>query len=248
MFERGSYYLGNVGPMPIYVHPSALLLVFLSFYWAQWNISIGVCILIALVVGITLHELGHGLAALVQGARGVTVTLWAMGGVCQSQRDSIGRPWREVIILAAGPAVSFLLAWSALLIGDVLAMTVPGSLVDNADRWPADMILEHWGRLQNSTMLAMVLLYMFWVNMVLGIFNCLPIFPLDGGQILYNSQRGFGVRDATAKQVTLVAAYVVGVGLLVYSSYQNGGIPRPWTVIMVIGLLMFSTQALRNRP
>ena len=63
--------------------------------------------------------MGHGFMARAFGAHGVTITLMATGGLCSShrERDQYGS---EILILAAGPAVSFLRRyrlWSVLLFG-----------------------------------------------------------------------------------------------------------------------------------
>jgi Zn-dependent protease len=169
---RESTYLGHLGPIPIYVHWSALGMLVLAFMWSQgggeFDLPMFLIVLTVLLKGLVLHELGHGLVAKALGATGVTITLWAFGGLCQSQRDQT--PGREMLIVAAGPAVSFLLAGIAYAGLQVVEQR-------------PDLLVDANGQL---SILWIFLKTMLTINLLLGFFNMLPIFPLDGGQLVYN--------------------------------------------------------------
>ncbi len=188
--SRDSTYLGHLGPIPIYVHWSALGMVLLAFLWSQsggeFDLPMFLIVLTVLLKGLVLHELGHGLTARSLGATGVTITLWAFGGLCQSQRDQT--PSREFLIVAAGPAVSFLLAGIGYGALYLVVAESPGLLSDAAG---------------NPSVLQLFLVMMFQINLALGIFNMLPIFPLDGGQLVYNGALMFTRRHLLVRQVCL---------------------------------------------
>src|SRR4051812_45667691 len=114
MLARDSWYIGHLGPIPLYIHWTFLILVFVIVQnngGFTGNPERVLIVLTVLLTGVVLHELGHGLVAKALGAMGVTITLWAFGGLCASTRDQL--PRREMAILAAGPAVSFGLAYGA---------------------------------------------------------------------------------------------------------------------------------------
>jgi Zn-dependent protease len=201
--ERRSHYLGNLAGVPIFVHWSVAILVILV---AGSNLGGGLyhilLLLITLVLGIVLHELGHALAARSCGAHGITITLWALGGLCRSRRDSttIGR---EIIIVAAGPAVSLALSLGCDQTLAWLKLHRPDLLVDAAGK----------------NILYFLLLYGDVVNWSLFLFNMLPIFPLDGGQLTFYGTLGLTRNQLLARQVSLFLAIF---GSLAYFLYRTG--------------------------
>lgn len=227
MLNEGRFYLGHLGPIPLYVHWTFLFLVLMVYQSVPSNGSLttGIMILAVLLLGIVLHELGHGMAARIQGARDVTITLWAMGGMCSSVRDPL--PRREIIILAAGPAVSAALSW-----GSVLALY----LLDQSDPGAYRGTLT-WQFLQLSAA----------INWMLFLFNMLPIFPLDGGQITYYVALLATKRQRVAANFSLTLACIGGFAYLWWSTHYfthfgNGFIYS----LFLIGWLLFNAfRALR---
>lgn len=231
--RRESFYLGNLGPIPLYVHWSFIFLLFMVFQYSNGGGSAGsqamhlLVYLVVLVSGILLHEMGHGLAARTQGALGVTITLWAFGGLCSSTRDSL--PRREIIILVAGPLVSFILALIGYILIKYLAQAHPDWLID---------------RNFQATMVGEFLFLLYRVNLVLGIFNIMPIYPLDGGQIVFNTMRLF-TRDAIAAKVSLAIAMATAGGYFAYDMYQRNGQPSMYLGLLLFYLLFNAFRSLR---
>jgi membrane-associated protease RseP (regulator of RpoE activity) len=131
----------------------------------------------AFFIGILCHELGH---ALVMRAQGVFswITLYALGGVTYSDQRRPSGAWWQILILAAGPAAGFLLA--AAVIGLIMASghnieCVLGGPLGLRIR-PADVI----GNMRLSFFVDDLL----FVTIAYGILNLLPVYPLDGGQIV----------------------------------------------------------------
>jgi len=124
-------------------------------FWA-----VGLVLLMFVVV--VLHELGHALAASRYGIHASRILLLPIGGMAEF--DSIPRqPRREIVIALAGPAVNYLLViLIALFFG-----------------WPKS--IAEIGTLHTPAGIPAVLL---WVNLVMGLFNLLPAFPMDGGRVL----------------------------------------------------------------
>jgi len=108
---------------------------------------------------VVLHELGHSFMARHFGVGVSRILLMPIGGMAEF--DSIPRqPSRELLITLAGPAVNFAIAG--------LLWFAPGSGDDeNVVRYSLAGLLEQ----------------LFFANLVMGCFNLLPIFPMDGGRI-----------------------------------------------------------------
>jgi len=116
---------------------------------------------LALFLIVLTHEFGHALACRQVGGRADRIVLWPLGGVAYV--DPPPRPGATLWSIAAGPLVNVILV-------PVLRMAVlaarSGGLATTA---PNLSTLLGWIELMNLLLLA---------------FNILPIYPLDGGQIL----------------------------------------------------------------
>jgi Zn-dependent protease len=205
---RESLYLGHLGPIPLYVHWSALFMVMMLYSSATggggFDLEYFLLALTVLLIGIILHELGHGMTARALGAFGVTITLWAFGGLCSSTRDNL--PRRELLIIAAGPLVSFILAGIGY-----------GSFYYLHDHNP-DLLFDASNHLN---LLGRFLWLTGYINLWMGAFNSLPIYPLDGGQVVYNLILGTTGRQLLARQVCLTMAVVGALAFLAWSVHSN---------------------------
>lgn len=136
----------------------------------------GVVIILFLFVCVVLHELGHAVTAKYFKVNVPTITLLPIGGVAQLERMP-DKPLQEFLIAVAGPLVNFVLAVLLLPVAAVvigLGMnngTMGGGFMD----WIAQMQIPSFSGL---------VIYLTVTNVVLGIFNLLPAFPMDGGRIL----------------------------------------------------------------
>lgn len=148
------------------VHFSFLLLLLFAAQegWQEdgWpGMLWGVGTLLAFFTCVVLHELGHSFTAMHYGIGVRRILLMPIGGMAEFE-DIPRRPIREFLITLAGPAVNFAIA--ALL----------WALVGFPPGWPlADYPA-------NLTGLAQLLIH--W-NLVMGLFNLVPVFPMDGGRI-----------------------------------------------------------------
>src|SRR5689334_2278570 len=143
---------------------------------------------VALFVIVLLHEFGHALACRQVGGRAEQIILWPLGGVAYVAPPQ--RPGATLWSIAAGPLVNVALA--PVL---VIAMVLANSLV---------------GPGSNVTTL---LFRIHVMNIVIFCFNMLPIYPLDGGQIL-RSILWFFLGRARSLFVAVTIGFV-GVGAMV---------------------------------
>lgn len=149
------------------VHGSFFLL--LAYYgWIGWEnaglagATWSVAMILAFFGCVVLHELGHSFTARRFGVNVPRILLMPIGGMAQF--DSIPRrPRSELLITLAGPAVNFVIA-------AVMAVFVrfPG----NWEPTGLPLNLADLGR------------YLLIANLVMGCFNLIPVFPMDGGRIL----------------------------------------------------------------
>lgn len=194
--RQTAWYVGDLVGIPMFLHWTVLLLAFNAWRMAGGSgsgIDGFILVLVALLSGIVLHELGHGLMARALGAHGLTITLWAFGGLCESRRDS-SHLGREIAIVAAGPAVSLLLWLGCWGLNAYLDAVQPGLVAP-------------------GTLLGDFLYIGAAINLLLLLFNMMPIFPLDGGQLTYYTLLAVTRRPLLARQVSLSLA-VVGVVLV----------------------------------
>ena len=157
------------------------LTFFLILIWAayQWSIStgeglmgavFGIAATLLLFASVTLHEFGHSLQALKYGITVHDITLMPMGGLARI--DEIPEdPMKEIRIAIAGPLVNFIIAGVLFIIGLLLNTRAIISL---------DELYSSIGQVSWNGMLA----YLTMTNLLLGLFNLVPAYPMDGGRIL----------------------------------------------------------------
>lgn len=157
--------IGNlrVFGVPIRLHFTfLLLLVFLIFIGigGKQSAATTAVYIIALFGSVLLHELCHALVARVYGLRTREIVMFPIGGV--SRLESQPKPNQEFLIAFAGPA-------SNLIIGLALMATQRNFLPLEKLNVPTD-----------ANLIERIALG----NLLLGLFNLLPAYPMDGGRIL----------------------------------------------------------------
>lgn len=173
----GSFRIGTIAGIPIRIHVTFLLVLPLlawlfgrvfrsaaqlaevppeSLAGPPWLWGLGIAIV--LFLGVLIHELAHALYALRTGGTVVDITLLMIGGV--SRISEPPRQNRQQALMAlAGPVTSLLLGGIFLGLYALLAGT-------------------------QSFSLRFAVFYVGYLNVVIGIFNLLPAYPMDGGRIL----------------------------------------------------------------
>jgi len=149
---------------------------------------------VTLFVIVILHEFGHALACRSVGGESRDIVLWPLGGIAYVKPPA--RPGAVLWSIAAGPLVNVLL--------------IPVTVV-------AYLAVGGWSLGGNPLAGNDLQLYCFTImgmNFMLLIFNMMPIYPLDGGQVLM-SLLWFVVGRPTALKIAsvigLVAAGLLGV-------------------------------------
>lgn len=205
----GSLTLGHIRGIPIRAHFTLLIILpYLAFLMAarfgfvarQAGVDASQMLLPPLAWGlllgvllfgcVLLHELGHSLLALRMGGRVRSITLMLLGGVSELQRLPPS-PRIEGLVAVAGPLVSLAIGAASL---------------------------AAWAWLPMPPDLQFGLFYLGQINVVLGIFNLLPAFPMDGGRVL-RALLSVRLSRVQATRVagwagTVFAALFVAAGLL----------------------------------
>lgn len=191
--------LGRVFGIDLFVHGTFWLLPAFIFFSGvlSGNTAAGLMMDLAVVFAlfgcVALHELGHALAARGYGVRTRDIILYPIGGVARLERMP-EKPWPEIVIALAGPAVNVVIAIGLfavlMVLGPILTVTAPGMT-----------LAEFLGR-------------MLLLNIVLVAFNLIPAFPMDGGRVLRASLNLFTDRlTATKIAATVGAVAALGIGL-----------------------------------
>ena len=137
---------------------------------------------------VLLHELGHSLIALRNEIPVRSITLFIFGGVAQIGRDP-STPGAEFRIAIAGPLTSLGLAG----------------------------VFSAFGYLtQGNPYLAAPSLWLGRINLILGVFNLIPGFPLDGGRVLRAIIWKITDNFQRATQAASVSGQMVAFGFIVF--------------------------------
>jgi membrane-associated protease RseP (regulator of RpoE activity) len=199
--------------IPVRIHPffwlMAAVLGFENNNLPAVLIWIG-CVLLSILV----HEYGHGLMA--KHFHGTpSIVLYGLGGLCYSQGERT--PGQRLAVLFAGPGAGFILCALILAVASLTQGLTGGEhlavierLVGlNADR---DIFFDAAGKFPSETVFR-IYYSMIWINLLWGLVNLLPIYPLDGGQaaqvVMSQVDRRHGVRRSHI--VSLVTAGVLAV-------------------------------------
>lgn len=164
---------------------------------------------------VLLHEFGHALACRSVGGRAERIVLWPLGGIAFVQPPP--RPGAVLWSIAAGPLVN------VLLVPVTIAMY--HFIVGDTDQ-------AHWTGLQSYVGM------ITGINLLLLAFNMLPIYPLDGGQVV-QSILWFMVGRARSLKITAGFGLLCAAAAVVYA-LMRGDV---WLVVLS---LFVASQAWRG--
>ncbi len=192
--NQGSIHLFRIKGIDVYLNWSWFLVALFEiearkgrYSSVLWNVAE----YLALFAIVLLHEFGHALACRSVGGTADNIMLWPLGGVAYVNPPQ--RPGATLWSIAAGPLVN-------------VALAVPLAIV-----WKAVNALG-W---RESNPDAYQLIYaILFTNIVLFVFNILPIYPLDGGQIL-RSLLWFPLGRARSLMVASFLGFFGVAGLIV---------------------------------
>lgn len=219
--RQGAFRLFGVAGIDIYLHWSWFLVATFvvsnrgdRYSSLAWN----VLEYLALFMIVLLHELGHALACRQVGGRANEIVLWPLGGVAYVAPPP--RPGATLWSLAAGPLVNLVL---------LPVLTLLWWLARSGG-W-MESLPDAYGFLRA----------LWFINVALLVFNLLPIYPLDGGQIL-RCLLWFAL-GATRSLMVASLVGLVGVALLVMLALWEGSI---WLGVLSAFILLNCWKALQQ--
>ena len=173
---------------------------------------------LALFLIVTLHEFGHALACRQVGGQANQIVLWPLGGVAYV--DPPPRPGATLWSIAAGPLVN--VALLPFLYGIFLQSKGQG-----------------WAHTMPD--LYKLVVAVLTINVVLLVFNILPIYPLDGGQIL-RSLLWFVLGRARSLMVATILGFLGVVGFIGLAVWTHS----VWLGAIAVFMLMNCWGGLRH--
>jgi len=192
--------LGRILGIDIKVHLTFLLILGWGayLYGGEAGPLYGLLVTIALFVLVLLHELGHSVAAQWFGIRVKDIILLPIGGVARFEKMP-EKPWQELIVAIAGPAVNVLLFILLLPVAAAIALLqhamLPGTLSVDSITQPGALGLT---------------MFLLSANVMLVLFNMLPVFPLDGGRV-FRATLGFFMNYERATVIAVLIGQMVAV-------------------------------------
>jgi stage IV sporulation protein FB len=233
--QRWSLSLGRWWGVSVYLHIFFLLLALLvvPFTLPELDlVSAGLMMVGILLVSVTLHEVGHSLAAMRVGGKVDAVVLGPVGGLISPRVPD--EPEIHLFVALAGPIVHLLLA---VLAATALAIAGNTQLLGllNPLATPQDLI-EPGG---TALIAAKITL---WLNWNLMLLNLLPAYPFDGGPVLramlWPALGRRTARVVTARVAMGIAVLLCASSLLTIAGDLNTHFPM-WIPLVMLGVFLF---------
>ena len=183
------YHICDAFGIPITADITSLGLLLLLVF--DFGLPLGLPCAVLLALSIVLHELAHSLTSRAFGCRISEIRMSVLGGCASGEIPHAA--WKELLMAAAGPAMSFLIGFGLLFAFGGVAI--------------------------ESDWLREVIRYAIVMNIMLGAFNLLPGFPMDGGRIFRCIMRAFLPRPR-ATYWAMIVGRVSAVALVVLPLLQ----------------------------
>lgn len=210
---RWAIRLGRVAGTEVRVHVTFLILLagLGMYFWLRAGPAAavdGVLFVVAVFGCVLLHEFGHVLMAKAFGVRTPDITLLPIGGLARMEKMP-EKPWQELLVAIAGPAVNVVIA--------LILLPVAGfpSMEDAAGTFEIPFLQR-----------------LLLTNVVLVVFNMIPAFPMDGGRVL----RSLLAMVVDYTVATRVAA-AIGQGLAVVGGLI--GVMQMHPLLIFIAIFIF---------
>ncbi len=227
----GGLKFGSLFKIPLYVDFTWFLVFFLittsygntlSAQFPQWGPALvwgtGIAMSLSVFASVLLHELGHSIAAQIQGIKVKSIHLFLLGGLAQIEEES-KTPWGAFWVAVAGPLVSLGIFLSMILLP-----------------------------VQEDSPLGVIVAGLAVTNFFLCVFNLLPGLPLDGGNIVKAIIWGFTGDKYRGIQGAALGGRLIGwglIGLALVPILLRGNFDNIWFAI--VGWFVLSTASSYER-
>lgn len=221
MVEQGGFRLGTFAGAPVLIEPTFLFLAAYVVGSAFLRAGVGALPEALIFVGILfaavlIHEFGHAGMAAALNVPSKRIVLTFFGGYVEFARQP-KEGWHEIAVSAAGPGAN-LACWA--LVASMMPLLAPALTPDSV----------------NTGVLNALSTFGF-ISLLLGLFNLLPGFPLDGGHILRAALTYIMPRNS-ARVVTAVCGMLIAVALVAFALWAQF-----WWTLFIAGLLGLAAWA-----
>ena len=209
---RYSFKIGSVWGIPIELHITFLLLIVAVFIlsFPQFYLFF---IILFLFLFVFFHELAHSVVARHYGIKVRKIILYPIGGVSEIEEihDNPSQEWRMALwdpsraLVLGGALLAVSLLISPQLTTKVLAFAVTGNLL-------FDLAI---------------------LNILLGLFNLIPAFPMDGGRVF----RGLLAERIKYSDATRYAVYlgkILGIAMVIV-----GFVFPAYFLLILVGIFVY---------
>ncbi len=210
--QRGSIRLFRIAGITVFLHFTWFLVgayEVMTLSGRYSSVLWAVCEYLALFGIVLMHEFGHALACRQTGGRAEEIVLWPLGGIAFVSPPP--RPGAMLWSIAAGPLVN--VALLPILELFLLSARQRGWMYHSPDAYK-------------------LISYIRLINIVVLVFNLLPIYPLDGGQML-RALLWFPLGRIRSLQIACGIGLAGGAALGLYGFKSNS----MWIMFMAFFLL-----------
>jgi Zn-dependent protease len=207
-----SFKIGSAWGIPVELHITFVLLMAAVFILSYPQLYLFLLIMF-LFVFVVVHELAHSIVARHYKIKVRKIVLYPIGGVSEIEEipEKPSIEWRMSI---AGPLTSFVIGGVLLALDQIFLIEAPSA--------PLTPSLRTAGRLT---------LDLAYLNLILGAFNLIPAFPMDGGRVF----RAFLAERMKFSDATKYAAFIgrlLGIVMVMAGIFYNF-----WLII--IGMFIY---------
>ena len=231
--RTAGFRIAKILGIPIYLDASWLLIFGLITYTLAMNFrqlhpqwtptqhwTLGILTSLLFFASVLFHELAHSVVALYYKIPVHSITLFIFGGIARIGREP-SKPLQEFNIAIAGPLASFFLGLMFLVITSFSSSQQMAGALSG---------------------------YLGWTNLLLGGFNLVPGFPLDGGRIfraiIWGITKDFSRATLIAGSSGKVVAYAM-MGIGGYQAfYKNDWYSGLWLGVIGLYLLNAAQQSI----
>jgi Zn-dependent protease len=236
--------------IPVRVHPMFWLMSLLLGPSLRNGISVVIVWVVCVFVSILIHEMGHVVAARAYGVWS-EIVLYGFGGLAigAGQMRTKGQ---HIVVCFAGPLAGFVFLGLVILLVPIISPDEWAYVKNQVLSWFGAEAVDP-GLPGDFSLRRVILRDLIWINLVWGIVNLVPIWPLDGGQISKDvftiiapktgASIALGISLVLSALMAINALVVMNGGRLLPSWVPAGGM---WTVFMFGYLAVGSFMALQE--
>lgn len=250
----GSFFIGRYFGINVRVHITFLLLAgfrLLDSLGAGGNLTFSAIWMALLFLLILTHEFGHCLAARMVDGDAREILMWPLGGLAFAHAPMT--PWAQFVTVAGGPLVNVI--WCVAI--GVVVSSILGTTSwiewnpfggDWVRKLTAAMATSGVGFSSAGTQVLFYSVVMYYISYWLLLFNLLPVYPMDGGQLFMTTIWPLvGLRNAmlTACRVGVGGAVVLGGLGFMHQHWMLIGVALfgAWTCYQQLQGLRYGTPA-----